>query len=127
MVNTAIPLDTPSSGTIRIENDEGRYVRIPYTSYSGSTYTIPSYDFSGSGLNDSCADGNNVFVSYIDKVATSTTEQVTVVYQSNRNLVVRVRNGHTGTPAVNPIVPFEAVALLTSAGGNQAASRVLDT
>ena len=51
---------------------------------------------------------------------------MTVVYDANRNLVVRVRNGYTGTPAVNPIVPFEAVAVLGSAGGSQAASRVLD-
>lgn len=125
-VTTAIPLDTPSSGTIRIENDEGMYVRIPYDSYSGSVYTIPSYDFSGSGDNDSVANGNNYFISYIDKQAASATEGVTVIYQSPRNVVVRVRNGNTGTPAVNPIVPFEAVAVIGAAGGSQAASRVLD-
>lgn len=125
-VTTAIPLDTPASGTIRLQNDEGMYVRIPYSSYSGSVYTIPSYDFSGSGDNDSVANGNNYFISYIDKVAASATESVTVVYQSNRNVVVRVRNGNTGTPAKNPIVPFEAVAVIGSAGGSQAASRVLD-
>ena len=125
-VTTAIPLDTPKPGTIRIQNDEGMYVRIPYTTYSGSTYTIPSYDFSGSGDNDSVANGNNYFISYIDKVAASATESVTVVYQSSRNVVVRVRNGNTGTPSVNPIVPFEAVAVIGAAGGSQAASRVLD-
>lgn len=127
VVTTAIPTDTPSTGTIRIENDEGRYVRIPYTSYTGSTFTIPSYDFSGTGDNDSVANLNNYFISYIDKQATSATESVTVVYDANRNVVVRVRNGNTGTPAVNPIVPFEAVAIIGSAGGSQAASRVLDT
>lgn len=126
VMTTAIPLDTPTSGTIRIENDEGRYVRIPYTSYTGSTYTIPSYNFSGTGDNDSVANLNNCFISYIDKAAGTTTESVTVVYQSNRNVVVRVRNGNTGTPSINPIVPFEAVAILGSAGGSQAASRVLD-
>ncbi|MHA1814125.1 MAG: hypothetical protein ACTSYX_11920 [Candidatus Thorarchaeota archaeon] len=126
VMTTAIPTDTPSSGTIRIENDEGRYVRIPYSSYTGSTYTIPSYDFSGTGDNDSCADLNNVFISYIDKAALSTTESVVVVFDSSRNLIVRVRNGNTATPAVNPIVPFEALAILGSAGGSQAASRVLD-
>jgi len=125
-VTTAIPLDTPGSGTIRIENDEGMYVRIPYDSYTGSVYTIPSYDFSGSGDNDSVANGNNYFISYIDKQAASATENVTVIYQSARNVVVRVRNGNTGTPAKNPIVPFEAVAVIGAAGGSQAASRVLD-
>jgi len=125
-VTTAIPLDTPGSGTIRIENDEGMYVRIPYDSYTGSVYTIPSYNFSGSGDNDSVANGNNYFISYIDKQAASATENVTVIYQSARNVVVRVRNGNTGTPAKNPIVPFEAVAVIGAAGGSQAASRVLD-
>jgi hypothetical protein len=126
VVTTAIPLDTPASGTIRIENDEGMYVRIPYDSYTGSTYTIPSYDFSGSGDNDSVADLNSYFISYIDKQAASANESVTVIYQSSRTVVVRVRNGNTGTPAVNPIVPFEAVAVIGVAGGSQAASRVLD-
>lgn len=126
VVTTAIPTDTPASGSIRVENDEGRYVKIPYTSYSGSTYTIPSYDFSGTGDNDSVTTGNNFFPTWLDEQAVTATESVTVVYDANRNLVVRVRNGNTGTPAVNPIVPFETVAILGSTGGSQAASRVLD-
>jgi hypothetical protein len=126
VVTTAIPTDTPATGSIRVQNDEGRYVKIPYTSYTGSTYTIPSYDFSGTGDNDSVANGNNFFPTWLDEQAVTATETVTVVYDANRNLVVRVRNGNTATPAVNPIVPFEAVAVLGSAGGAQAASRVLD-
>jgi len=123
---TAIPLDTPQPGSIRLLNDEGMYVKIPYTSYTGSVFTIPSYDFSGTGDNDSVANGNAWFPSYIDKNAASATENVTVVFQSTRSVVVRVRNGNTGTPAKNPIVPFEAVSSIGSAGGSQAASRVLD-
>jgi hypothetical protein len=103
------------------------YVRIPYDSYTASTYTIPSYNFSGSGDNDSVANLNSYFISYIDKQAASASEGVTVIYQASPlNVVVRVRNGNTGTPAVNPIVPFEAVAVIGAAGGSQAASRVLD-
>ena len=101
-------------------------MKIPYTSYTGSVYTIPSYDFSGAGDNDSVANGNNFFPTWLDEQAVTATEQVTVVYDANRNLVVRVRNGNTGTPAVNPIVPFETVSILGSTGGSQAASRVLD-
>ena len=126
-VTTAIPLDTPASGTIRVENDEGMYVRIPYDSYTGSVYTIPAYSFNGTGDNDSVANGNSYFISYIDKQAASASEGVTVIYQASPlNVVVRVRNGNTGTPAKNPIVPFEAVAVIGAAGGAQAASRVLD-
>jgi len=126
VVTTAIPTDLPSSGSIRIFNDEGRPVEIPYDSYTASTFTIPAYDFSGSGVNDSVADNNDWFPTWIDKRAASTTENVTVVFDSPRNLVVRARNGEVGTPAVNPIVPFEAVAILGSNGGSQAVSRVLD-
>ena len=126
VATTTIPTDTPAAGSIRLENDEGRYVKIPYDSYTGSTYTIPSYDFNGSGDNASVANLNKFFPTWLDEQASTATEAVTVVYSSDRSLVVRVRNGNTGTPAVNPIVPFEAVAVLGSAGGSQAASRVLD-
>ena len=126
VVTTAIPTDVPATGSIRIQNDEGRYVKIPYTSYTGSTYTIPSYNFSGTGDNDSVANGNNYFPTWLDQVAVTATEGVTVVYDAPRNLLVRVRNGNTGTPAVNPIVPWDTVSVLGSTGGSQAASRVLD-
>ena len=127
VVTTAIPTDVPATGSIRLQNDEGRYVKIPYTSYSGSTYTIPSYNFSGTGDNDSVANLNNYFPTWLDEQAVTTTESVTVVYLAPRNLLVRVRNGYVGTPAVNPIVPWETVAILGSTGGTQAASRVLDS
>jgi hypothetical protein len=126
VVTTAIPTDVQSAGSIRIQNDEGRFVKIPYDSYTGSTFTIPSYDFSGTGVNDSVTTGNDWFPAWIDKRAVSATEGVTVVYNAPRNLVVRARNGEVGTPAVNPIVPFEAVAILGASGGSQAVSRVLD-
>ena len=120
VVTTAIPTDTPSSGTLRIENDEGRYVRIPYTSYTGSTYTIPSYDFSGTGDNDSVTTGNNVFISYIDKTAAATTESFTSVYLADRPLFIRVRN------AVIPIKTFESTGTLTDAGGGATTGRISD-
>lgn len=120
VMTTAIPTDTPSSGTIRIENDEGRYVRIPYTSYTGSTYTIPSYDFSGTGANDSCTTGNNVFISYIDKATVSTSENFTSVYLADRTVFVRVRN------ATAQIKTFESTGSLTSSGGSSTTGRISD-
>ena len=126
VVTTAIAGDVPATGSIRLQNDEGRYVKIPYTSYTGSTYTIPSYNFSGTGDNDSVANGNNYFPTWLDEQAVTATEAVTVVYLAPRNLLVRVRNGYVLTPAVNPIVPWETVSILGSTGGSQAASRVLD-
>ena len=120
VVNGSIPSDTPTSGTIRIENDEGRYVRIPYTSYSGSTYTIPSYDFSGSGANDSCTTGNNVFISYLDLTTATTQESFTSVYNTDRTLFIRVRN------STAQIKTFESTGTLGSGGGSATTGRISD-
>jgi hypothetical protein len=120
VMTTAIPTDTPSSGTIRIENDEGRYVRIPYTSYTGSTYTIPSYDFSGTGANDTCTTGNNCFISYLDLATATTAEHFTSVYLSDRALFVRVRN------STAQIKTFESTGTITSSGGSATTGRISD-
>lgn len=118
VVNTAIPTDTPATGTIRVRRNSGVYSRIAYTSYTGSTFTIASTDFSS----DNASNGNNVFISYIDKLATSTSESFTGVYLSNRSLFIRVRDG-----GVTPIKPFEGTATLSSAGGSITAIRTPDT
>jgi hypothetical protein len=117
VVTTTIPSDTPSSGTIRIELNSGIYRRVTYTSFSGSTFTIPSTDFSS----DPATAPKNVFISYIDKLATSTSESFTVVYSSDRPLFVRVRDG-----GVTPIKTFETTATLGSAGGSATAIRTSD-
>lgn len=121
VVTTAIPTDTPASGTIRIQNDEGRYVRIPYDSYTGSTYTIPSYDFSGTGANDSVANGNNYFISYIDLATVTTSETFTSVYKgSDLSVFVRVRN------SAIPIKTFETTGTLGTGGGGSVTGRISD-
>jgi len=117
VVTTAIPSDTPSSGTIRIQTDAGLYRRVAYTSFSGSTFTIASTDFSS----DNATAANNVFISYIDKVASATSETFTVVYNADRELVVKVRDG-----GATPIVEFLSPATLGSGGGSSAAIRTSD-
>lgn len=120
VVTTAIPTDTPSSGTIRIEADDGRYLRVPYDSYSGSTYTIPAFDFDNSGDNN-CTTGNNVYISYIDELATGTTASFSSVYLTDRNLAVRVRDG-----GGSPIKTFETPSTLNDTGGSASAIRTSD-
>jgi hypothetical protein len=116
VVSTTIPSDTPSSGTIRVQNDAGRYVRVPYTSFTGSTFTIPATDFS----TENATAGVNVFISYIDKTAAATSEAVTWVYSSDRTVFVRVRN------ATAQIKTFESTAVVGSGGGSSTTSRVSD-
>jgi hypothetical protein len=118
VVTTTIPSDTPAAGTIRIQLDSGIYRRVAYTSYTGSTFTIGSTDFS----TDNATAGNDVFISYIDKLAGATSESFTVVFSAPRSLFIRVRDGG-GTP----IKTFETTGTLGSAGGSTTAIRTTDT
>jgi len=106
---TAIPSDTPATGTIRIILDSGIERRIAYTSFTGSTFTIASTDFS----TDNATSTNNMYLGYIDKLAAATSEAVTWVYSSDRALFVRARDGG-GTP----IKTFESPATMGTNGGS---------
>jgi len=120
----AIPTDTPASGTVRVELDSGIYKRVPYSSYSGSDFTItvgPEDDFTG----DNATAGNNVFISYIDKLATATSESFTGVYLAPRSLFIRVRDGGTTGDFIG-IKTFETTGTLGSAGGSTTAIRTSD-
>lgn len=122
VVGAAIPTDTPASGTIRIELDTGIYRRVPYLSYTGSTFTIASTDFTDPA---DATSGNNVYISYIDKLATATSESFTSVYLAPRSLFIRVRDG--GTAGDNEgIKTFETTGTLGSAGGSTTAIRTSD-
>lgn len=118
-----IPADTPSTGTIRIERDDGLYSRHPFSVYdSGNqTFTITSHDFSAN--NASAA--NDVFVSYIDKLAAATSESFTTVYDADRTLFVRVRDG--GTAGDNEgIKTAETTGVLGTNGGSVTINRISD-
>jgi hypothetical protein len=117
VIATAIPSDTPSTGTIRIQRDSGAYTLHTFSARSGSTFTIASSDFS----TDNASNGNNVFISYIDKLAAADNESFTVVYLAARDLFVRVRDG-----GASPIKTFETSASLGSGGGSATAIRTSD-
>jgi hypothetical protein len=120
-----IPNDTPATGTIRIERDSGEFTRHAYTAIDAGKqfFTIASTDFS---TDNATATTNDLFVSYIDKVATATTESFSTVFNSTRALRVIVRNGAT-VASLAPIVPIDIAGSLGSGGGSATLSRVLDT
>jgi hypothetical protein len=118
VVNGSIPSDTPATGTIRVSTNSGLVRRVPYTSWSGSTFTIPSTDFSA----DNADNGNNVFISYIDLLASGSSASFTGVFSSPRQLVVKVRNG-----GGSPIKEFISSATLGATGGSVTAIRTVDT
>jgi hypothetical protein len=115
-VTSAIPSDTPNTGTIRIEDNNGVYQRVTYTGWTGTTFT----GCTGSGTWTS-ADASNLFISYVDELASGTTADFTAVYSSDRSLWVRVRDGG-GTP----IKTFETAATFGSGGGSVTAIRTSD-
>lgn len=117
VVTGSIPSDTPSTGTIRIERDSGKYTRHPYSTWSGSTFTITSHDFS----TDNASDANNVYISYLDLEATGTSEAFTGVYNADRDLVVIARDG-----GGSPIKEFITSAVLGSSGGSATVIRTSD-
>lgn len=112
-----IPVDTPNTGVIRVEEDTGIYTYVPYTAIdAGRQYFTVSHTFG------TATAGNDVFVGYIDKLAAASSEAVTMVYNADRNLFVRVRDGG-GTP----IKTYESnTATFTSTGGSASASRITD-
>lgn len=120
VVGAAIPTDTPTTGTIRVQNDSGKYRVCNYTSWTGSTFTITAEDFSTDPSNGSVTP-KNVFISYLDKVATSTAESFAVVYASPRSVVIKVRDG-----GVSPIKEFISSGTIGSNGGSVTAIRTVD-
>lgn len=124
----AIPTDTPSTGTIRIQLNTGIFMLVAYTSYTSATFTIAETDFSGdkTATGGAAEIGNSIFISYIDKLITggATSATFTGVYLEPRLLFIRVRDG--GTVNNSPIKTFETTGSLGSAGGSSTAIRTSD-
>ena len=129
---TAIPSDTPASGTIRVTDDDGYERWIPYSSWTGTTFTVDTGDpdlgtnndfggAQGSGTYQASVD-NNVYVTYIDENAATSTLNFQSTYSSDRDLVVVVRNGFSTAP----IKQFIAEWSLTSSNQTINAIRTTD-
>ena len=121
VVSTAIPTDTPASGYIRVEDNAGIYRRLHYSSWAGSTFTIDTTDGNEDFAGTNASSTNNVFIAYIDKLATATSESFQATYLSDRALWVRVRDG-----ASTPIKTFESAATFGSGGGTSTVIRTSD-
>ncbi len=119
VVTAAIPSDTPQSGTIRLFNGN-TFDRIEYSSYTGSTYTVDAVAHP-TGIPNAIGNGADMFISYIDEVAAATSASFTSVYNADRTLFIRVRDG-----GASPIKTFETTGTLSSSGGSATAIRTSD-
>jgi len=117
VTSTAIPTDTPSTGTIRVERASGNYTNHAYTSYTGSTFTIGSTDFS----TDTIPATNNIYIAYVDEAVSGTSKAFTVVYVADRTFFVRLRDG-----GVTPIKEAETTGILGANGGSATVNRISD-
>lgn len=122
-VNT-IPDNTPSSGQLRITLNSGIVRLVSYTSFTGSTYTIVSTDFTSDNANI----GNGVMRAFIDVTETVGTdgspgsESFTAIFgPGTTQMAVTVRRGDT-----NPIVPSKSNPIFGSTGFNVSAGRISD-
>lgn len=121
-INTSVPGDTPSTGTIRVQDNNGLYRILDFDQLDAAdTFSITTTNGNEDFATVNASAGNNVFISYIDKLAASTQESFTGVYQSDRNLFVRARDG-AGTPTK----PQETTGTLGSAGGSATITRQSD-
>jgi hypothetical protein len=125
-IDATIPGDTPATGSgadtsrIRVELDTGVFREQEYTSYATDTFVVPSTDYSGGNV---AAIANDVFIGYIDDLVESpnTALSYTAIYSSDRDLIVRVRDG-----GATPIKTFEAPATFGSSNTTVAAIRTTD-
>jgi hypothetical protein len=118
VITTTIPADTPLTGSLRIQLDTGIYRLVPYTSWSGSTFTIGSTDFTGA---NQATQPRNVFLGYLDLACDDTFEEVTIKYSSDRDMFIRVRDG-----GATPIKTFETTGTFGSGGLTVTAIRTSD-
>lgn len=116
-----IPSNTPPTGYIRVADNNGVFRKLHYSSWTGSTFTIDTTDGNEDFATVNASADNEVFISYIDTLASSSSAAFTAPYNTSspnpRNLFVRVRDGG-GTPIktyeTNATWPGSATAIRTS-------------
>jgi hypothetical protein len=109
----SIKIDAPTAGVIRIKSR-----RYTYTSYNTSTKTFNGLS---PALVENIVAADEVFVPFLDQVATGASASVGFTFSTGFTVRVDVRNG-----AGTPIVPFDTLLTITSTGGSVNAGRSSD-
>lgn len=113
VVQTAIPADTPTTGTIIVVADDGTEISYAYSGYTGSTYTvtISAAVYTGSQY---------CYVPYVLEQATGTSvSETTTIFVSNRYVVAKVR--------IAGVLPFVTSGQYTATGYAGSAIRTTDS
>lgn len=110
----AIKTDTPSTGVIRIKG-----LRYTYSGYNTGTKTFTGLS---PGLASAIVAADDVYVPFIDKTSTATTETSSFTFASSFTARVDVRQGGGAAP----IIPFTTLLSVTAAGAAVNANRNSD-
>lgn len=110
--------DLPSTGIVRVRYNIGAEDEAEdiYT-YTSIDTTLKRFIISGVTAR-AYTTSNRTYTPYIDKTAAATTETVTVVYQTSRFVIARVRK--------KGIIPFQTKGQFTTTGYSVAAIRTTD-
>jgi len=122
VIDNTIPSDTPTTGFIRVQDDNGFLRKLHYSAFSGSTFTIDTTDGQEDFAAVNSSLGSNVWISYLDLASTADPEEFQYVYSgTDRKHVVKVRDGG-GTP----IKEYIASGTMGTNGGSANVSRTSD-
>lgn len=120
VVTAAIPSDTPPSGYIRVIDNNGFERRLHYSAWATSTFTVDTTDGNEDFNSVNATSANNVWIAYIDELASATSAVFTSVQTGSRNLVVIVRDG-----GASPIKQF--ISSWTQTSSNQTITAIRTT
>jgi len=120
-VTEAIPADTPAVGFIRVTDDNGFERKLHYSSWSVSLFIIDTTDGNEDFAGVNATNTNDVYITYIDKLADATTATFTSVQSGSRDLVALIRDG-----GVSPIKQFISAWSQTTSSQTITAIRTTD-
>jgi len=123
VVDGTIATDTPTTGPLRVQDDNGFMRLLNYTSRTASTFTVNTTNGQEDFLTTNASLGSLVYIGYLDQVAATATESFNYIYGSTSNqFVIKVRNGGT-----SPIKEYIATGTMGTGGGSIGAIRTTDT
>ena len=113
----SIPNNTPASGTLRLLDDNGTHRLLTYGSFSGAVFSTVGGDNNFTTVNATTANG--AYITYIDKLATSTSETFSYVFVNDTPgpLRARARDGGVGK-GDTPIKTAEGTAAFSTGSIN---------
>jgi hypothetical protein len=101
-ITESIPGYTPADGTIRVTDNNGFERRLHYNNWENGTpnrfYNIDTTDGNEDFASVNANVGNDVYITYLDQVASSATHSFTGVHSTDEDFVVLVRNGDSAAP-----------------------------